>query len=37
MVREHCATVGLPYTETGLVASYREALGHMREIGEPLR
>ncbi|SPT50322.1 fatty acid desaturase family protein [Actinomadura madurae] len=37
MVREHCAAVGVPYTETGLVASYREALGHMREIGEPLR
>ncbi|SPT57916.1 fatty acid desaturase family protein [Actinomadura madurae] len=37
MVREHCAAVGVPYTETGLVASYREALGHMRQIGEPLR
>lgn len=37
LVMEHCAAVGLPYTETGLVASYREALGHMREIGEPLR
>ncbi|GGQ31604.1 fatty acid desaturase [Actinomadura coerulea] len=37
LVREHCAAVGLPYTETGLVESYRLALGHMREVGEPLR
>jgi fatty acid desaturase len=37
LVQEHCAAVGVPYTETGLVASYREALRHMREIGEPLR
>ena len=25
------------YTETGLVDSYRQALGHMHEVGEPLR
>ncbi|TYB42025.1 fatty acid desaturase family protein [Actinomadura chibensis] len=37
LVREHCAAVGVPYAETGLVASYRLALGHMREVGEPLR
>ncbi|QXJ19571.1 acyl-CoA desaturase [Actinomadura graeca] len=37
LVREHCARVGLPFTEAGLVASYREALGHMREAGAPLR
>lgn len=37
LVREHCAEVGVPYVETGLVASYRQALGHMREVGEPLR
>ncbi|MGP4025719.1 fatty acid desaturase family protein [Actinomadura sp. 3N407] len=37
LVREHCAAVGVPYVETGLVASYRQALGHMREVGEPLR
>ncbi len=37
LVREHCAAVGVPYAETGLVASYREALRHMREVGEPLR
>lgn len=33
LVIEHCAAVGVPYRETGLVASYREALGHMREVG----
>ncbi|WP_131740128.1 fatty acid desaturase family protein [Actinomadura roseirufa] len=37
MVREHCARVGLPFTETGLLESYRLALGHMREVGAPLR
>ncbi|XRQ15021.1 fatty acid desaturase family protein [Actinomadura welshii] len=37
LVREHCAAVGLPYAETGLVDSYRQALAHMREVGEPLR
>ena len=37
MVQAHCAEVGLPYAETGLVASYREALGHMRAVGDPLR
>lgn len=37
VVREHCAAVGVPYAETGLVGSYRLALGHMREVGEPLR
>ncbi|WP_067472099.1 fatty acid desaturase family protein [Actinomadura hibisca] len=37
IVREHCERVGLPYTETGMVESYRQALGHMHEVGEPLR
>ncbi|WP_242909844.1 fatty acid desaturase family protein [Actinomadura terrae] len=37
LVREHCAVLGLPFAETGLVESYRLALGHMREVGEPLR
>ncbi|MER5886662.1 acyl-CoA desaturase [Streptomyces sp. NPDC001941] len=36
-VRAHCQALGLPYTETGLVDSYRQALGHLREVGEPLR
>ncbi|MBT2212214.1 MULTISPECIES: acyl-CoA desaturase [Actinomadura] len=37
LVREHCARLGLPFAEAGLVESYRLALGHMREVGEPLR
>jgi len=37
LVRAHCARVGIPYTETGLFASYRQALGHMHAVGEPLR
>jgi fatty acid desaturase len=32
-----CRDLGIPYTETGLVDSYRQALDHMHEVGEPLR
>ncbi|MER5766540.1 acyl-CoA desaturase [Streptomyces sp. NPDC001985] len=37
LVRAHCRALSLPYSETGLIDSYRQALGHMREVGEPLR
>ncbi|MFJ8001815.1 acyl-CoA desaturase [Streptomyces sp. NPDC096310] len=37
LVRAHCRTLGIPYTETGLIDSYRQALGHLHEVGEPLR
>ncbi|MGX2992871.1 fatty acid desaturase family protein [Streptomyces sp. JNUCC 64] len=37
LVMERCRQVGIPYVETGLVESYRQALGHMRDVGEPLR
>ncbi|MFJ3221971.1 acyl-CoA desaturase [Streptomyces sp. NPDC086783] len=37
LVRAHCAELGIPYAETGLVDSYRQALRHMYEVGEPLR
>jgi fatty acid desaturase len=37
LVRAHCRDLGIPYTETGLVDSYRQALSHMHEVGEPLR
>lgn len=37
VVREYCAELGIPYHETGLVDSWREALSHLREVGEPLR
>ncbi|MFJ9824928.1 fatty acid desaturase family protein [Streptomyces sp. NPDC101160] len=36
-VRAHCEALGLPYTETGFVESYRQALGHLHEVGAPLR
>ena len=37
LVRAHCAGIGMPYTETGLIESYRQALAHMHDVGEPLR
>ncbi|WUI03376.1 acyl-CoA desaturase [Spirillospora sp. NBC_00431] len=37
LVRAHCADVGVSYAEMGVVGSYRLALRHMREVGEPLR
>ncbi|RII09408.1 Fatty acid desaturase [Streptomyces sp. YIM 130001] len=37
LVKSHCADLGIPYAETGLVDSYRQALRHMYEVGEPLR
>ncbi|MGW3413191.1 fatty acid desaturase family protein [Streptomyces sp. NPDC000888] len=37
LVRAHCRDLGIPYVETGLVDSYRQALGHMHAVGEPLR
>ncbi|MGZ2359258.1 acyl-CoA desaturase [Streptomyces sp. 372A] len=37
LVKAHCEAIGLPYTETGLVESYRQALTHMHEVGAPLR
>ncbi|MCR8940614.1 acyl-CoA desaturase [Streptomyces sp. OUCMDZ-4982] len=37
LVRAHCRSLGMPYTETGLVESYRQALAHMHEVGAPLR
>ncbi|MBF6090775.1 fatty acid desaturase family protein [Nocardia cyriacigeorgica] len=37
IVRDYCAEIGVPYHETGLIASYREALKHMHHVGAPLR
>ncbi|MYX77025.1 acyl-CoA desaturase [Streptomyces sp. SID3915] len=37
LVKAHCAEIGMPYTETGLIESYRQALRHMHDVGEPLR
>ncbi|MFI6908885.1 fatty acid desaturase family protein [Nonomuraea sp. NPDC050394] len=36
-VRDHCAEIDVPYYETSLIQSHREALQHMHEVGEPLR
>lgn len=33
LVQAHCKRIGLPYTETGLVDSYRQAVGHLRDVG----
>ncbi|WP_213454535.1 fatty acid desaturase family protein [Rhizomonospora bruguierae] len=36
VVREYCAELGLPYTETGLLTSYRLALAHLNSVaGRP--
>lgn len=37
LVRAHCRSLGVAYTETGLVDSYRQALTHLHQVGEPLR
>ncbi|MFS8199685.1 fatty acid desaturase family protein [Streptomyces sp. CWNU-52B] len=37
LVRAHCRELGVPYAETGLMDSYRQALRYMYEVGEPLR
>lgn len=37
LVRARCRELGIPYAETGLVDSYRQALRHLHEVGEPLR
>jgi fatty acid desaturase len=37
IVRAYCERIGLPYTETGLIASYREALRHLHDVADPLR
>jgi fatty acid desaturase len=37
IVREHCAALGIPYTETSLLGSYAIALRHLNSIGAPRR
>ncbi|WP_320780513.1 acyl-CoA desaturase [Streptomyces sp. CRN 30] len=37
MTEQYCAELGVPYHQTGLLASHREALRHLRSVGEPLR
>ncbi|GAB3954523.1 hypothetical protein GCM10027614_61760 [Micromonospora vulcania] len=37
IVRAYCVEQGISYAETGLIESYRQALGHLHEVGRPLR
>nr|BFE61457.1 acyl-CoA desaturase [Dactylosporangium thailandense] len=37
IVEAYCAQIGLPYAKTGLVASYRQALAFLHEVGAPAR
>jgi fatty acid desaturase len=37
IVEEYCREIGVPYHETSLLQSYRELLGFLHEVGEPLR
>jgi fatty acid desaturase len=37
IVQRYCAEIGVPYEQTGLVESYRQALRHLHEVGAPLR
>ncbi|MEU9309530.1 acyl-CoA desaturase [Streptomyces sp. NPDC048256] len=37
IVRRHCEELGLDYLETGLIASYRQALASLHQAGAPLR
>jgi len=33
IVREFCGEIGVPYVETGLFTSYRQAIEHLNEVG----
>jgi fatty acid desaturase len=37
IVKAYCAQIGVPYEETSLVESYRQALRYLHEVGAPLR
>jgi hypothetical protein len=37
IVQAYCAELGIPYLQTSLVESYRQALTHLHEAGAPLR
>lgn len=37
IVRRYCEEIGVSYLETGLIKSYSQALGHLNEVGAPLR
>jgi len=37
IIERHCRERGIPYTEATLLGSYRIALGHLHQVGDPLR
>ncbi|WP_308208595.1 fatty acid desaturase family protein [Paractinoplanes aksuensis] len=37
VVEAYCARAGIPYVQTSLIESYRQALRHLHEVGAPLR
>src|SRR5690242_17822095 len=37
IVQAYCEEIGVPYAQTGLVESYRQALRYLHEVGEPAR
>ncbi|MBF8189282.1 acyl-CoA desaturase [Nonomuraea sp. K274] len=37
IVQQYCAEIGVSYLQTGLFDSYGQALGHLHEVGAPLR
>ncbi|MEV6877256.1 acyl-CoA desaturase [Amycolatopsis sp. NPDC051128] len=37
IVQAYCAELGVPYLQTSLIESYRQALTHLHEAGAPLR
>jgi fatty acid desaturase len=37
IVQAYCAEIGVAYEQTGLIASYRQALEHLHEVGAPAR
>jgi hypothetical protein len=37
IVRRYCEELGVPYLETGLITSYRQALRSLHHAGAPLR
>ncbi|GAA0711334.1 acyl-CoA desaturase [Dactylosporangium roseum] len=37
IVQEYCEQAGVPYAQTSLIESYRQALRHLHDVGAPLR
>ncbi|MGP4013525.1 fatty acid desaturase family protein [Streptomyces sp. 4N124] len=37
LTERYCAELGIPYRQSGLLASHRQALRHLRSVGEPIR